>query len=65
MFLTRSYADGYSAIVLKQKSDGIFVNNYFKNIAGLIAAGGEVDYDKLFLNIHQDALTGYGGLLKI
>lgn len=50
MYLTRSYANGYSVIVLKEKNGGIFVDKYFKNIAELITVQEEMNSDKLFLN---------------
>lgn len=50
LYLTSSYDDGFSIIVLKENEDGIFVDKYFKNIALIIAARENMNYHHLFLN---------------
>lgn len=51
LYVTRTYEDGYSAMVLKEQINGtISPDKYFKNIALLITAQKKIYYDELSLN---------------
>lgn len=51
LYITRSYNNEYSAIVLKEEDKGIFMYNYFKSIPILMLhSHGEMDFGELFSN---------------
>lgn len=52
LFLTRSYNDEYSVVVLKPERGRIFVDKYFKNIPILMTKGQDVDHGFLTLDFY-------------
>lgn len=50
LYITPTYDDQYSVVVLKEKDGAFYVDKSFRNIAILITLFEKMDYDKLFSN---------------
>lgn len=56
LYLTSSFDDEHSVIVLKEEDNRSYVDKHFKNIPILMILQKEMDYDRLVLNFVEEFL---------